>query len=137
MIRLLAALAFVAVAAPATAQDAAETAAPAVASAIDQALVGDWTLLRVNAAGAIARYGAQIEDMRAEFGPNGTAEVRLSVLQDRDVHERTRTFQFRTANGQIVTSGAPSVGYEVLGGDLLVLSGPDGMVVELRRVGGR
>ncbi len=83
------------------------------------------------------RYGAEVEEMWASFDADGSAEVRLEVMQDRDLHARTRTFQFRTEGGQILASGAPPVTYEVLGSDLLVLRDPTGMVVELRRMSAR
>lgn len=137
MPRLLAVLALALVALPVSAQDAADVTASASTAAIDAALVGDWTLMRVQDAGAMERYGAEVEDMWASFEADGSAEVRLEVMQDQDRHARTRTFQFRTESGQILASGAPPVTYEVLGSDLLVLRDPTGMVVELRRVSAR
>lgn len=137
MRRLLAALVLALVALPVSAQEAADVATSASTPAIDGALVGDWTLMRVQNVGAMQRYGAEVEDMWASFGPDGSAEVRVEVMQDRDRHARTRTFQFRTEGGRILASGAPPVNYEVLGTDLLVLRDPTGMVVELRRVSAR
>lgn len=137
MRRLLAVLVLALVSLPVSAQDAADAASSASTPVIDAAIVGDWTLMRVQDVGAMERYGAEVEEMWASFDADGSAEVRLEVMQDRDLHARTRTFQFRTEGGQILASGAPPVTYEVLGSDLLVLRDPTGMVVELRRMSAR
>lgn len=128
-----AALALVLAAGPAQAQANAD-AAPLNETTVDEAIVGTWTLLRVEDAGAMDRFGAEVEGMDAQFRADGSGEVRVEVLQDRERHERTRAFRFSTEDGQIVSSDGPPVAYEVLGGDLLVLRDAAGLVVELRKV---
>ena len=138
--RTLAALALVVVALPAAAQASGDdipevTANAAPAQTVDPALVGEWRLLKVEAAGDIGRFGGEVERMTCDFEADGSAEVRLAVMQDLDLQEHERTFQFATENGTIVRDGAAPVRYEVLGGDLLVLRDPMGLVVQLVRVG--
>jgi hypothetical protein len=133
--RLLPALVLAVLALPAAAQASSDEAAPVAEVSIDDALVGDWTLIRVNNAGAMERFGAEVEDMWASFEASGSGEVRVEVTQDQERHERTRTFRFSTRGGQIVSPDGPPVSYEVLGGDLLVLRDNAGLVVELRKVG--
>ena len=137
--RLLALAAAALVALPAAAQangDAAGAPAAVAPAPPDPALVGEWRLLKVEDPGAIGRFGGEIEAMTCAFEADGQAEVRLAVMQDRDVHEHDRTFAFTTEDGAIVRDGGPPVRYEVLGGDLLVLRDPAGLVVHLVRVGG-
>ena len=133
----LAALAALALtfAAPAWAQANADAETQAAASAIDDALVGNWTLIRVADAGAMDRFGAEVRGMDASFRADGSGEVRVEVMQDRERLDRTRTFRFSTTGGQILSDSGPPVSYEVLGGDLLVLRDATGLVVELRKVG--
>ena len=136
--RTLAAAVALLVAVPTAAQasgDAPEPAAPEVTAPLDPALVGEWRLLMVEEAGAIGRFGGEIEAMTCEFEADGSAEVHVAVMQDRDVHEHERAFQFTTEDGAIVRPGMPPVRYEVHGGDLLVLRDEAGLVVHLVRVG--
>ena len=136
--RTVAALALLVAALPAAAQangDAAPEVEAAPAQAVDPALVGEWTLLKVEANGDIGRFGGEVEQMTCEFEADGSAEVHLAVMQDLDLQEHERTFRFATENGQIVREGGAPVQYEVLGGDLLVLRDPMGLVVQLVRVG--
>ena len=133
--RTLAAVLALLVALPVSAQANAD-AAPLTESAVvvDPALVGAWTLIKVQEPGAIARFGGEIEAMSCDFAADGSAEVRLAVLQDREVHEHDRTFAYATEGGEIVGEGAPPVKYEIHGGDLLVLHDATGLVVQLVRV---
>ena len=136
--RTVAALALLVVALPAAAQangDAAPEVEAASAQTVDPALVGEWTLLKVEENGDIGRFGGEVERMTCEFEADGSAEVHLAVMQDLDLQEHERTFRFATENGTIVRDGAAPVQYEVLGGDLLVLRDPTGLVVQLVRVG--
>lgn len=134
--RTLAVLAALVVAAPALAQANADAAPPVErAASVDPALVGEWTLIKVQEAGEIGRFGGEIEAMSCEFDADGSAEVELTVLQDRDLHTHDQTFEFDTEDGTIVRSGAPPVQYQVLGKDLLVLRDSAGLVVQLVRVG--
>lgn len=133
MIRTVVAFAVLLLAAPAFAQGASTPPAVQVAD-VDPALVGDWSLMKVEALGEIGRYGAEIQDMECAFNADGTAEVRLAVEQDEDVTNRTRAFRFTTDDGQIESEGTPGMAYNVFGGDLLVLRSQDGLVVHLRRV---
>ena len=133
MIRSLAAAALILAYVPASAQGT--TTAPVVAAPdVDPSLIGDWTLMRVEALGEMGRYGAEIRNMECAFTAEGTAEVRLTIEQDEDVSNRTRSFQFSTDGGEIEGEGMPGVAYKVFGGDLLVLRSTDGLVVHLRRV---
>ncbi len=136
MIRTLAAVALVLAAVPASAQVTASGPPAVEAADVDPALLGDWTLMKVEALGEMGRYGAEIQDMECAFEADGTAEVRLSIEQDEDRTNRTRAFQFSTDDGRITSEGMPGMAYQVLGGDLLVLRSADGLVVHLRRVGG-
>ncbi len=136
MIRLLAAAALVLAALPASAQGTATSPAAVQAADVDPSLIGDWALMKVEALGEMGRYGAEVRDMECAFTADGTAEVRLTVEQDDDVTDRTRSFQFSTDDGEIESEGMPGVAYQVFGGDLLVLRSDDGLVVHLRRVSG-
>lgn len=127
--------ALVLAAVPASAQ-ATTDEPPVEARTVDAALVGDWALLRVSDGGAMGRFGAEVEGMWASFGADGSGEVRVEVTQDDERHDQTKTFQFSTRGGQIVSDSGPPVTYEVLGSDLLVLRDPAGLVVELRKVSG-
>lgn len=136
--RTIAALALALTALPVAAQANAdlavrtvETPAPQV---VDPALIGEWTLLKVEDAGAIGRFGGEVEEMTCDFEADGSAEVHLAVMQDQDLQEHVKTFQFATEGGTIVPDGSQPVRYEVLGGDLLVLHDPMGLVVQLVRV---
>lgn len=133
MIRTVVAFAVLLLAAPTFAQAASTPPSIQVAD-VDPALVGDWSLMKVEALGEMARYGAEIQAMECAFNADGTAEVRLAVEQDEDVTSRTRAFRFTTDDGWIESEGAPGMAYDVFGGDLLVLRSQDGLVVHLRRV---
>lgn len=132
MIRTLAVLAALLAAPAAFAQATASEAAD-----VDPAIVGDWTLMKVEALGEMGRYGADVQEMWCSFDADGTGEVRLSFEQDQDVMDRARTFQFTTDGGKIESTGAPEISYQVYGGDLLVLRMESGLVVQLRRIGER
>lgn len=129
MTRLLAVAALL-VAAPAFAQANED----AERGQIDAALVGEWALITVEDLGAMAEFGAEIEGMTCAFGADGEAEVQISVLQDLDTHEKSKTFSFVTEAGEIVPEDAPAVSYSVFGEDLLELRDANGLVVRLRRV---
>ena len=137
--RTLAALAALVVAAPALAQ-ANGDAAPAppaperAAADVDPALVGEWRLLKVVEAGTIGRFGGEVEGMTCEFDADGSAEVYVAVMQDRELVEQEKAFRYATDDGAIVRAGAEPVRYEVISGDLLVLSDRAGLVVHLVRV---
>lgn len=130
MPRLPLVAALVLIAAPAFAQASEDTER----GAIDGSLVGEWTLMEVGELGELGQYGAEIEGMLCSFSATGEAQVEISVLQDADVHAKSRTFEFVTEAGQIVLDDAPAVGYAVYGGDLLELRDASGLVVRLRRV---
>ena len=136
--RTLAAAVALLVAVPAAAQASGDAVPPseAVAAALDPTLVGEWRLLKVEDAGAIGRFGGEIEAMTCDFDRDGSATVHLQVVQDRDLQEHDRTFRFTTEGGAILRDGMPPVRYEVLGSDLLVLRDPTGLVVQLVRVDG-
>lgn len=135
MSRLLAALALTLAAAPAFAQ-AASTPPPTVRAAdVDASIVGVWTLMEVEAAGEMGRYGAEIDSMTCTFRADGEAEVALTVLQDQDLHRKEKSFHFETEDGQILAADAPPVSYEVIGGDLLEIRDATGLVVRLQRTG--
>ena len=130
MPRLLLAAALLLVAAPAFAQANED----AERGTVDASLVGEWTLMEVGELGEMGEYGAEIEGMTCSFTASGEAAVEISVLQDRDVLDKSKTFDFTTEAGQIVPVGAPAVTYAVYGGDLLELRDASGLVVRLRRV---
>ena len=112
----------------------AQASEDAVRGTIDESLVGEWTLVEVGELGEMGEYGADVEGMTCTFTAAGEAAVEISVLQDRDVLDKSKTFDFTTEAGQIVPVGAPAVAYSVYGGDLLELRDASGLVVRLRRV---
>ena len=133
--RTLAVFAALVVALPASAQANADATPPTEqAVAVDPALVGEWTLLTVEETGDIARFGGEIEAMSCDFEADGSAEVHVTVLQDRNFHKHDRAFEFTTEDGAILRDGSAPVRYAVHGGDLLVLRDTAGLVVHLVRV---
>lgn len=126
---------------PASAQAARDSAPerPAVErteAAVDPDLVGEWRLLQVEEPGEIGAFGGEVKGMNCDFEADGSAQVRLEVMQDLELQEHAEAFPFETEGGAIVRPGAPPVRYEVLGEDLLVLRDASGLVVHLVRVGG-
>ena len=135
--RTLVALAALVVAAPAFAQADATPATPAperAAPDVDPALVGEWRLVEVVESGTIGRFGGEVERMTCAFEADGSAEVSVAVMQDRELVEQEKAFTFTTDGGAIVRAGAGPVRYEIIAGDLLVLRDPAGLVVHLVRV---
>lgn len=135
--RTLAALVALAIAAPVSAQADATPAAPAperAAADVDPELVGEWRLLKVVEPGTIGQFGGEVERMTCEFEADGSAEVYVAVMQDRELVEQEKAFEYATDGGAIVRAGADPVRYEVIAGDLLVLTDGAGLVVHLVRV---
>ncbi len=130
-------LALAALAAPAFAQSTPETVpvAAQVAENVDPLVVGEWTLDEVSEAGYLGRMGAQIRAMRCAFAPDGTASVSMTLLQDQDRIEHSKSFAFETEAGQILPEDDAPVTYRVLADGRLQLSDETGLVVLLVRGG--
>ncbi len=108
-------------------------AARIAGAAIDPGLVGEWVLATVERHGTIEDFGAEVDDMTCDFGADGSAHVMLEIEQDQDTMTRDRSFHFVTLDGRIVADQGPAVSYEVIDGDEIRLTTPDGLVVHLRR----
>jgi len=138
---LIASTLLIALAVPASAQSTSEVAADTLAeasaapSAVDPAVVGEWTLNEVADTGFLGRMGAQIRAMHCDFSAEGEATVTMTLFQDEDRIERSRSFEYETEDGQIVSTDDRPVGYRVLSDGRLELSDATGLVILLVRKG--
>lgn len=117
------------------AQHAGDPTTAAVA-AVDPAVVGQWEMVEVESEGALNQLATDVEAMACQFGADGEATASMTVTQDADTYTRERVFRFATVDGRIDAEGEADARYEVVGGDELRLTMPDGFTVRLRRTDG-
>ena len=127
-----------ALATPAAAQATPDTLAAEVARAqpeasVDPALVGEWTLDEMTAPGVLAAYGVDVEEMTCTFSADGQAQVAMTAVQDGDPISRTRSFSFRTEDGEIIEDGDDPILYRILEDGSLELT-DDEMVIRFARL---
>ena len=122
---------------PAAAQTEASAALPLTEAvetlAVDQSLVGDWTLADVEDAGPFARFDAHIDAMAFSFAADGAATATALIAQDGHTYERASTFSFGCADGTIVSADHPAIQYELMDDGSLRLSDATGLAVRMTR----